>query len=719
MHATKLRKTVKSIFAFLAVLLLAGPALAADQVPPKVFRQDLPVELTADYVSYDKEADSYYGRGNVVITQGNATVKADSALVDMRSGIATAMGNISGIDEGGDIFSGDALHMDIKERTIVLAKGRLFFQKEHIYLWGDSLKKTGPATYAAEKVTITPCDCKEDEKPAWSFFAYKGDVTLGQYLTGYHAFFEVKGVPLLYTPYLKIPIKNERESGFLPPTPGYSRLRGFVLENAYFWAISNSTDATFDLDVETSRGLGKGVEYRYYRTKKSFGEFNFYQYQEKSIDRVREFRKGTNMGRPMSAGNNRWQLKQQHTEYMPGGVTFKSNINVVSDDEYFIDFGDTGKERSLESLESNAALSKSWSSYSLVGQFRYFDNLLVKDKSATLHRLPEITFNGADQRIYASPFYFSMESSFINFNRDAGVRGQRADVRPRFSLPLSPGGYFDITPSIAPRGTWYLVKEDPNGRYAERYLYDAKVDAATTFVRVYHGGFDALKAMKHTIRPKVSYLYIPGLDQTRKPVFDGVDRMPATSAVTYGFNSTLTGKFEKDGQKSYLDHLYLDVSQTFDINEYTKRLEMQDSKRRPFSDISLEAIVKPAGWLKLTGKEKYDVYMKWPTSYDVSIDASDSRGDSLSVTERFLRNMTRYLEGSARLRVANPLDLTYMKRFSFDQGKSLETAYGIEYRHQCYGAALSYTVKPEEKVFFLTVNLMGLGKVAGIKGSLM
>jgi hypothetical protein len=59
-----------------------------------------------------------------------------------------------------------------------------------------------------------------------------------------------------------------------------------------------------------------------------------------------------------------------------------------------------------------------------------------------------------------------------------------------------------------------------------------------------------------------------------------------------------------------------------------------------------------------------------------------------------------------------------MNRFSIDQNKPLETAYGIEYRHQCYGATLNYTIKPEEKVIFLTMSLMGLGKVAGIQGSL-
>jgi hypothetical protein len=286
-------------------------------------------------------------------------------------------------------------------------------------------------------------------------------------------------------------------------------------------------------------------------------------------------------------------------------------------------------------------------------------------------------------------------------------------------MPLSPGRYFDLTPSIAPRGTWYLVEIDQNGRYSDRTIYDAQIDAATTFVRVYNTDSENLKALKHTVRPKLSYLYIPGLDQTKKPLFDGIDRVTATSAVTYGFNSTMTGKFVKEGKKSYVDYLYLDVSETFDIIEYTKELETPVDKKRPFSDISIEAILKPADWIKLTGKEKYNFYWRWATSYDVSLDVNDSRGDSFGLTERFLRStLVRYLEASGRLRTISSLDLTFMNRFSIDQNKPLETAYGIEYRHQCYGATLNYTIKPEEKVIFLTMSLMGLGKVAGIQGSL-
>ncbi|MBI5887970.1 MAG: LPS-assembly protein LptD [Deltaproteobacteria bacterium] len=707
--------------AFTALFIAFFPLAALSQEGSlKIFKEDKPVNVTADSLNYDNAAQTYHASGNVEAVQDKIVLRADEMVFDMVNNTGAARGHLSGTDEGGNEMSGESLTMDIKEETVVIFKARLFFKRENVYLSGDVMKKTGEETYESDKLTYTPCDCPEGQRPAWSFYASHANIERGQYMTGRHAFFQIKDVPVLYTPYFTVPIKNERQTGFLTPKPGYSRLRGFVIENAFFWDIAKNEDATFYLDVETQRGLGKGVEYRYIRKRSSFGEFNFYQYKEKNIERVREFRKNfANLARPMTASNDRWQLKYNHNEYLPGGFVIKANINVVSDDEYFIDFAKTGKDRSLGSLESNVSLSRSWSAYSFVTQLRYFDNLLVQDKSTILQKLPEMNFKGADQSVASTPFYISFESSFINFNRDTGVRGQRLDAHPRLSLPVNASGYFDFTPSIAPRATLYEVNGDPQGGgYNERYVYDVKADLTTTFVRIFETDSGAPGAVKHTIRPKIEYTYLPEMIQDDQPVFDSVDHLPAASALTYSLNNTLTGKFMRNGNRSYLDFLYMDISQTYDINEATRRLHAVSAPRRPFSDVSAELILKPAAGLKVSGKEKFNTYDKTPTSYDASVEWTGSGGNRVSLTERFLRAQTRYIEAYVNYRAARAVNMSYAQRYSDDLKKSLETVYGLEYKPQCWSVNATYTVKPEEKSIFFTFNLMGLGKVAAVKGML-
>lgn len=686
----------------------------------KIFKEDKPVNITADSLNYDNATQTYHASGNVEAVQDKIVLRADEMVFDMANNTGAARGHLSGTDEGGNEMSGESLTMNIKEKTVIIFKARLFFKRENVYLSGDVMKKTGEETYESDKLTYTPCDCPEGQRPAWSFYASHANVERGQYMTGRHAFFQIKDVPVLYTPYFSVPIKNERQTGFLTPKPGYSRLRGVVIENAFFWDIAKNEDATFYLDVETQRGLGKGAEYRYIRKRSSSGEFNFYQYKEKDIKRVREFRKNfANLARPMTASNDRWQLKYNHNEYLPGGFVIKANINVVSDDEYFIDFAKSAKDRSLESLESNVSLSRNWSAYSFVTQLRYFDNLLVTDKSTILQKLPEMNFKGADQRVGDTPFYISFESSLINFSRDTGVSGQRLDAHPRLSLPVNASGYFDFTPSIAPRATLYEVKDgQQGGGYNERYVYDVKADLTTTFVRVFETDSGALSAVKHTIRPKIEYTYLPEMIQDDQPVFDSVDHLPPISALTYSLNNTLTGKFMRSGEKSYLDFLYMDISQTFDINEATRRLVAVGTVRHPFSDVSAELILKPTAGLKLSGKEKFNTYDQTPTSYDASVEWTGAGGNRVSLTERFLRAQTRYIEAYVNYRVARDVNMSYAERYSDDLKRSLETVYGLEYRPQCWSVNATYTVKPEEKSIFFTFNLMGLGKVAAVQGTL-
>src|SRR3990170_3060593 len=327
-------------FLFSAYCLLSPDAFAETE---KLSSKDEPIERTADSINYDKAKDTYYAEGHVLVVQGKSSIRADKMTVDMKASHATAYGNVETIDEEGNV-----------------------------HITGEEIKKTGNQSYSVYRGNFTTCDCEADESPAWSFYSADADVTLGKYLTAWNTLFYVKSAPVFYFPYLIFPVETERESGFLPPRVGYSQVRGFEPDNSFFWAISESTDATFYLDIENIRGIGKGIEYRYALSKNTDGEFYFYHFTENDIDRVREFRKGSdNLSRPRTAGNDRWFLQYNHNQLLPGDIILKAYIKRVSDYEYFIDFGRNFEERSLESLESNISLTKTWNAFNLVTQFRY------------------------------------------------------------------------------------------------------------------------------------------------------------------------------------------------------------------------------------------------------------------------------------------------------------------------------------------------------------
>ncbi len=711
----------KSVLIALFLLLFFAPRGAHPEEKPhgELFSPEMPVEITADSITYDRAADRYHASGNVEIAQEGISVRADTAILDMAAGVGTVSGNIRAVDEGGSALTGNTLQFNIRDKTAVLANGRLFYREGNIHLTADSIRKTGPESYAAERVTYTTCDCPPEEDPDWSFAATSARVTVGQYLTGWNARFYIKGVPVLYSPYISIPIKRERQSGFLQPRPGFSELRGFILDTSYFWAIARNQDATFYLDVESRRGLGKGAEYRYIRTRKSSGEIFFYQFQEKSIERVREFRQDVdNLSRPEEATDNRWRLRLVHRELFDSGLNLRANLNLVSDDEYFIDFGRGQEERSLEALESNLSASFNRANWSLVGQMRFFDNLLDADDDETLQRLPEITLTSTAERIAGTPFYFSSQSSYVNFWREEGLRGQRLDIRPRLSMPVRPGGYFDFLLSAGPAATLWFVERHPEEDRFDRFTYDVTAELTTTFVRVFRAGQPGATALRHTLRPGVAYVYAPDISQDDLPSFDDLDRISAANSISYSLNSTLTGRSGEGDGAVYFEYLYLDLRQSYNFHEAERELAGPGDERRPFSDVTGELIVRPLPLVTGVAKGTLDVYESHFTAYEVSLAASDKRGDSLAVSHRFVKDGANYLEGSLRARLPKGVDFTFLKRFSFDERRSLETSYGLEYFQQCWSATLTYTERLEEKLVYLTFNLLGLGRVAGVQGRL-
>ncbi|MEK7803263.1 MAG: LPS assembly protein LptD, partial [Deltaproteobacteria bacterium] len=230
---------------------------------------------------------------------------------------------------------------------------------------------------------------------------------------------------------------------------------------------------------------------------------------------------------------------------------------------------------------------------------------------------------------------------------------------------------------------------------------------------------EGLKKVKHSIRPKVLYTYIPEQVQDDLPVWDGVDRIGQRNDVTYSLNSILTGKFMEGGNSSYHDYIYMDLSQSYNINEATRKLISLTDKRRPFSDVTGEVRLMPAQWSLITAKGIYDAYDGWMEQYDASLGVWDKRGDRLDISYRYTRTPIKhtpieYLDLSLRFKPIQSVDLTYRNRYSYNDKQTIEAVYGLEYRHQCWGTQLTYTERPEERIVFVSFNLLGIGEIGGL-----
>lgn len=132
----------------------------------------------------------------------------------------------------------------------------------YFHIQGETLVKVNGNDYYARNSLFTPCYCKPGESPAWAFNASEIEAQVGGYADLYHPVLEIKGIPILYLPWLKFPLKDQRQSGFLPPTFGYSPRSGNSYSQPVFLELGQSADATLKTDIFEKRGTRIGVEYR-------------------------------------------------------------------------------------------------------------------------------------------------------------------------------------------------------------------------------------------------------------------------------------------------------------------------------------------------------------------------------------------------------------------------------------------------------------------------
>ena len=140
----------------------------------------------------------------------------------------------------------------------------------YLKLTGSRIEKVNDFDYFAYDATWTSCNCDDDEEPAWAFRSDRIKAQEEGYIDFSHPVLTVKGVPILYIPFLRIPFKGQRQSGFLMPgLQTGDRRNGFVYSQPVFLAFAQNYDMTFTFDLFQKRGTRLGIETRYEATENS------------------------------------------------------------------------------------------------------------------------------------------------------------------------------------------------------------------------------------------------------------------------------------------------------------------------------------------------------------------------------------------------------------------------------------------------------------------
>lgn len=140
---------------------------------------------------------------------------------------------------------------------------------------GSKLISYSKNEFAAEEAFFTPCFCQEGESAPWGFRAAYLRGQGESYLDMDHPVLLIKGVPVFYLPFLRLPLKATRQSGFLLPNLTHTQKNGSIYSQPVYFAFDESSDATLYTDMIEKRGIKLGFEYRIQQKQYSGWEFKF------------------------------------------------------------------------------------------------------------------------------------------------------------------------------------------------------------------------------------------------------------------------------------------------------------------------------------------------------------------------------------------------------------------------------------------------------------
>jgi lipopolysaccharide assembly outer membrane protein LptD (OstA) len=415
-----------------------------------------PVEITADALDYDAAQEQYVASGNVVLHQGARTLRADSISFNRRTGDGVASGNVE-LREAEEVVRADTVQFNVGEEIGVVQNGTIDSPAGQFIASGEEIRKTGPHSYTFRGAVFTTCRCPKEGREPWQIRAREADIEIGGYGVVRDATFDVLGIPALWVPWLIVPIRTERQSGFLLPEVSAGTRQGFQIGVPFFWAVRDNVNATFTPYYSVRRGFKQDAKFEYLFGKESSGDlFAAFAYdQEVDPDSQNE-----------PYNKERWAVIGNQNYRLPADWLYRSDFRFVSDNDYPIDYQELRARRADRWLQSWALLGRSFGNsgrWMAEGSSFYANDMQSPDDvdrdDTVLNRLPELAFAGLPGPLANIPWLRpSFDAAYVFY--DATDRTARPQPDPGFvtaSVPHTRGfqdtgtdGVFDSRESSPP-----------------------------------------------------------------------------------------------------------------------------------------------------------------------------------------------------------------------------------------------------------------------------
>ena len=535
---------------------------------------DAPVVYSAsDSITYDADSKKafLYGDGNVKYEK--MELKAERIEMNMDSSLVHAYGeeDSTGVWTGQPVYTQGSEKYDSEVMSFNFKTKKGFInnvktEQGEGYMQSENSKRTNDGTLYLEHAKYTTCDAKH---PDFYLALSRAKVKPGKEVVFGPAYLVVADVPLpLAVPYGFFPFKKKYSSGFLMPTYGDDSRRGFYLRNGgYYFAFNDYWDMRLLGEIYTKGSWGATIESTYnkrYRYAGNLflsyqntvdGEKNMPDYMKSSSFKIQWSHRqdskslpNSNFSASVNFATQSYERNNLYSLYNPQLLTQSTRTSSVSYSHTFEKLGLT--------LSTTTNLNQNMRDSTI--------DLTLPDLNISLSRLYPFRRKkmSGKERWYEkiSMSYTGQLSNRISTKEDKLMHSNLIkDWRNgmNHSVPVSASfqvlKYINVTPSFQFSDRMYTNKimrswdqanqtevSDTVYGFYNVYNWYASVSANTTlygFYKPWRKLFgDGIIAVRHVLKPSVSYSYAPDFGASRYGYYDSYVRTDAdgnVSTVTY------------------------------------------------------------------------------------------------------------------------------------------------------------------------------------------
>lgn len=403
-------------------------------VPDAIYAQAESVEMVID-----KQADL---TGGVRIVQGTRRLLTESASIDLVTR-QVQMDQPVELQDSNSVLTGRSAVADLKTKAATLTGA------EYLLL-GPAMRGTAGSVEQSPTGDKTMLDNRftrcEPGNRNWSFSSSSLRIEEGSpFAVAQGAVLRIRDVPVMYLPYVSFPVNDERLSGWLFPTVGYSNDDGFELSVPYYLNLAPNYDATITPRFLSERGAGLEAEFRHLSSWQSSTIGGALLPKDNDFDGTfdREDFDELFPGQKFKPAD-RWLLNLGHQGTL-GRFRTAIDYTAVSDRDYFRDLGSDLSVSSRVELERRAQVTFNEGAFDarlLVQRFQGIDEQFTVESYQRMPAL-DMGYRPDTVSVLGLPFDLSLTSQFTRFDRDtsrlssiSAVVGRRAHIEPRLEMPL-------------------------------------------------------------------------------------------------------------------------------------------------------------------------------------------------------------------------------------------------------------------------------------------